>query len=209
MYIPYINLISDSKLRLAIKMFLKEYGFMLHYMPSSFTGKYHSKDEIGEEGLIIHTNKVCWFIVRMSEDYGWDQATLDKMLIAALFHDSGKVLQTEGESILEYRGKKKNRYVKLTRKMTGRDTHPYLSLRLAEKYLEKAGVDSLLIKEITSMVYCHMSHWYPWYPLPFTYEEKMLALADYLASRQELKIGTLGIVNRIKMRLNGVFKDWF
>lgn len=206
MYIPYIDVISNPKLKLAVKIFLKEYGFKLHYMPSSFTGKYHPKDEMGEEGLIIHTNRVCWFITRMSEAYGWDQPTLDKMLTAALFHDSGKVLQTEGESVLEYKGKEKKRYVKLTKKMTGRDTHPYLSLRLAQKYLEKAGVDSLLTKEITSMIYCHMSHWYPWYPLPFTHEEKMLALADYLASRRELKIGSLGIINRIRMKLNGIFQ---
>ena len=185
----YYEIIKDPKLKNAVKMMLSDWGYKLRFIPSSMTGHYHPPDEHGLEGLIRHIEKLCWFLLCCSDEFQWDQDTLDEMLTAAYFHDIGKVVDTRVEQKVVYQKMKKvTRKVVVSRRVETGDHHPVVSAKVAEEYMKRAKVPSARIKRIKRIILSHMGHWYKGLPEPTTELERLFALGDFIVSRPEFRL---------------------
>lgn len=197
----YLEQIKDEKLRKAVLLMLKDWGYKLRFIPGSMTGRHHAKDELEMDGLKRHIEKMCWFLTKVCEAQKLPDSERDIYLTSAYFHDISKVIDTKVYEKVIYLGKKVLRRVEVSREVT-QDSHPFESTRIAIEYLDKAGVDIVTRGIITNIIVCHMSHWYhPRYPLPKTEREKTFALADYIVSRPEFSIQLESKWSR--------FKRWF
>jgi len=167
---------------------MRDYSYPLSFIPSSFTGKFHPKDEIGRYGLVKHIERVCWFIDKISLELSLSDNMRDAMITAAYFHDLGKVWQIKIFRKIVYKNDKVYHETEVVREERKKDNHPILSTKIAREYLERENVEESMIDLVVSLVSTHMSHWYPWCPQPNTEYERLFALADFLASRRDLEI---------------------
>lgn len=196
----FLNKIKDPKLKRATILAFRINGYKFSFLPSSLTGKFHPKDEFGKGGLDAHTEKVCWYVDKIADEFGYPDHTRDLLLVAAYFHDLGKVKDTTVALALTYKGKKTERSVTVTRNIGGADVHPIISSRMAREYMEMEGVLEEDIQVICDIVSKHMSHWYGMLPQPNSELEKMLALADFLASRREITFERESWWQKLKLR---------
>jgi hypothetical protein len=60
------------------------------FAPSSYSGKYHSPDEFGMGGHVVHTKRVfrALMVLLDAEAETFDDTAMDRMLAAALVHDT-------------------------------------------------------------------------------------------------------------------------
>ena len=147
--------------------------------PASSSGKYHPKCDLGEGGLVRHSIMVatcaddlvtCEMFVRDNE------VNRDIARFAALFHDSWK------------NGKKKEDGTYEDHTVF---EHPRIASNFIRKNLEEAFIDSLKIEMICDAIYSHMGKWCTdkygdakALSKPRTDFEKLIHLADYMASRK-------------------------
>lgn len=199
----YIEKIKDEKLRKAVLSVYSVYGYKLHFIPASLTGRHHPKDEKGLDGLRNHVEKVCVLLDWIASEYQFSDEIRDILYTAAYFHDLGKLKQTTVQQELEYRENNKvSRKVKVTRRISGRDLHPILGARLAREYLIREGVKGETVQIIQDLIARHMAHWIRGNPKPETELEKLFALADFIVSRNEFQIGKKeGIWSKVKKYL--------
>lgn len=141
--------------------------------PSTSTGKYHPADERGHYGLVLHTKRVFSILqalFRMDEYSSISETNKEYLMAAALLHDCMKYGDPEHPSthtVFE---------------------HPMLAgkfvIEIAKKhdYTPSAEI-------IAHYIYSHSGQWCtsPYslvvLPKPTTIEEKVLHLADYMASK--------------------------
>jgi len=196
----YLEQIKDEKLRKAVLLMLKDWGYKLRFIPGSMTGKHHATDELEMEGLKRHIEKMCWFLIKVCEAHKLPDSEKDIYLVSAYFHDISKVVSSKVSEKVIYIGKKVLRQVEVSREVT-QDSHPFDSARIAVEYLDKVGVDVATRGIIANIIICHMNHWYyPKYPLPKTEREKTFALADYIVSRCDFSIKLESRWSRFKRR---------
>lgn len=192
-----IEKIKDPKLKSAVAKAHAKYGYKLHFLPSSITGRHHPKDERSRGGLLKHIERLSYLLELISEEFQYPQEIRDIFLTAAYFHDLGKVLETEvkHEMILGWRTK---RQVRVSREVKDLDWHPLKSVALAKEFLQKEQVDAKTVNLVCALIKKHMGHWYPHLPKPQTELEKMFALADYLVSKPEIQIRRESLWGKIK-----------
>jgi len=183
----YIDKIKDERLRKAVKKVYSKYGYKLHFLPSSFTGHHHPPDERGLDGLKKHIEKVCWFLDCVADEFLYSDEVRDILLTAAYFHDIGKVEQIKVNEELILKSRKAKHQVRIEREVKGPDLHAQIGVAIATEYLKEQGVDFSMIKTITEIIDTHMGHWY--YKKPLTELQRMFALADFVVSRDEFRIG--------------------
>jgi len=192
--------IKDEKLRNAVLAAYSKYGYKLHFLPSSITGKHHPKDERAREGLLKHTKRLCHLLELICDGLEYPQEIRDILLTAAFFHDLGKVLETKVVHEVIF-GRKTERRVTVSREVKDLDWHPLKSAELAKEFLEKEQVDEKTINLVCVLIKKHMGHWYQHLPQPQTELEKIFALADFLVSRPDIEIGRKKIWERIREHL--------
>lgn len=142
-------------------------------MPASLSGKYHV-GETHKEHLEM-TVAVMKHLCREFNIIGSDR---DMLIAASYLHDmglynitiKGKPSQT-GWKYFEATG--------YSRKNNTMESHPTLGAELLEKY------EIPRKKEIQRLLSVHMSHWYPNCPQPETFYDRLVCIADYVASRGE------------------------
>lgn len=192
-----INLISDDTIRSFVRsVLLKAENFW--DIPSSFSGKYHPKDEHGFGGNVLHTKRVVRIVSIFSDSYTLSLEEKDIVLAAAILHDVCKGKKEPGSSVASYD-----------------PMHPYA----VNKFVEKCKIQDRtipsdsdsstlylsedIIQSILRLVRCHLG---PWSPVPetypITYLDFIVHLADSVASKLHLVIEDSELINP-KWRVNG------
>ena len=158
-------------------------------MPTSISGKHHHGETQGE-----HINAVVALIKHLCNEFRITGSRRDVLITAGLLHDIGLVLITVKEDIEKYGSFQRLgwKYFKDTgysRQYEAHQLHPMFSAQLIKKYgqtswpwIDEDNLDRM--EDIIRLVSCHMSHWYaPVCPQPKTLDERILCIADYLASK--------------------------
>jgi 23S rRNA maturation-related 3'-5' exoribonuclease YhaM len=154
-----LSLISDASKRSKVEELLRQTSVRNIKEPASSTGKYHPEWAHGDYGLSRHVKAVVAFVSDICEAF--PDLNRDSMIIAALMHD-----------IVKYVGEGK---------YTVKD-----HAAQAGDMLEKVG-----LTDEARMVRSHMGRWDAERgkaPAPTKFDERMLHLADYFASRQYITI---------------------
>jgi len=181
---PLLNVateIKDSELRKLTVSLLNKYKDTLLILPASISGKHH----LGETAQ-GHIMRVVWFVKRIIEEFDLSQDESDILLSSAILHDIGNCVVTTKQRISEAQIEYKTGWY---RSVDGAKYHPIFSMVMikCEAFDLKIGENVLIVK-VAFTVSSHMSHWSPECPQPTDDLAKYLALADYLASRKEIKI---------------------
>lgn len=147
---------------------------------ASSTGKYHPQYALGELGLARHTCALVRFLNHiLNVDCFGDRFTSrekDLMRVAGLMHDTRKSGDDEAYA--------KNKYTKFD--------HPILAANEVRSLIGFIPEEELEI--IAIMIESHMGQWNTdkrssvILPLPTNKYQKLIHLADYLASRKDLEV---------------------
>lgn len=151
-------------------------------VPASSSGKYHPKGDLGEGGLVRHSICVKKIIDHLLElNQVKDSISVrenDMLRLAALFHDCMKSGTQE-----DWKNCKHTSFF-----------HPILAANFIMLQAAKNSFDFDLAKSIADIISTHMGQWNKTVrckgllPLPETESQKLLHLADYIASRQDINI---------------------
>lgn len=179
-----LNQISDEKLRSFVTYCLDNAPKYFYHIPASSSGKYHPKQDLGEGGLVRHTKAV----VKVGLDLlGCEQFVEDNnynrdiVISAGLLHDLLKSGTTDtGHTIFE---------------------HPKLAVKFIgecmNNYKNKKDLQIPIMYSIIRCVERHMGKWntnkernQKLYK-PETPIEKLVHLADYIASRKYINFEDL------------------
>lgn len=152
-------------------------------MPASTTGKYHPAISLGEGGLIRHTLAVCYFTRTLLEWAGVpaEDKRYSLALAAAILHDCCK----KGDE---------DKYTAFDHPLRAAELIRHRAKVNAEfevSFIEPADLDTLC-----GIVSAHMGRWNtdPKYhpditlPTPLTGLQRLVATADYLASRKDITL---------------------
>ena len=150
-------------------------------VPASSSGKYHSKNDLGEGGLVRHSISVLRMLEHLLEPEGYFDFTdeqKDLLKIAALFHDCMKSGTQE-----EYENNQRTKFL-----------HPLY----AANFIMTTAIENEYPYEKALFIYdaviAHMGQWNKnknesgMLPTPTTMSQKVLHLADYLASRKDINM---------------------
>jgi putative nucleotidyltransferase with HDIG domain len=154
-----LDLISDQSKKTKVANLLRQVSYRNIQEPASSTGKYHPEYAHGEFGLSRHVKAVVAFISDICTAF--EDLDRDTLIIAAIMHD-----------ILKYHNDDK-----YTSKTHAAD---------AAKWLKENGLE-----DEGRLIASHMGKWDAKKgiaPAPEKFDEKMLHLADYLASKKWITI---------------------
>lgn len=177
-FMSEIELIENDKLKKVAKKMAKDLPDYFWTLPSSSSGKYHPQCDLGDGGNVRHSIMVCRCAIDLvvSEMFVRDTvANRDITRIATLFHDGlkyGKVAEdgtVSSHTVFE---------------------HPILAADFVRDHLVEAKIDDLTTNMICDAIRTHMGKWcvskYSKVAMskPRTDFEKMIHIADYMASRK-------------------------
>ena len=177
--IDTIKDIDNRKFALILLSNVPDYFFSA---PASSSGKYHPKNDLGEGGLVRHSISVARMLDHLLEPYGYfdfNEEQKDLLKIAALFHDCMKSGTQE-----EY---EKNSCTKFL--------HPLYAANFIMTVAIECGYPYEKAIFIYDAVIAHMGQWNTnknevgsKLPTPVSPRQRILHLADYLASRKDINI---------------------
>lgn len=187
-----ISHIKNPDVKKLTKEVLKNADDWFFIEPASSSGKYHPEFALGPGGLVMHTKAVVYFLYELfrSEMYNIDEYHQDLLYLSAIAHDIKKYGETTntGHTV-------KN--------------HPELASKFIEK-VNKENKNILKKKDIDFIKECvdkHMGIWGD--KKPETDDEKILHIADLLASRKEIDIKfTKEEIKEAKPNLNEYIVDF-
>lgn len=172
------SIVDDDLRKLATEVIAcaDDYFFTI---PASSSGKFHPSFSLGEGGLVRHTKCVVYMVRCLCESFDIDEYKRDMLMVAALVHDikkQGDCTEGLGYTVHE---------------------HPVLAARyVCEVYFASdIVIPNGVVSLIADMISSHMGKWGadPKFigdkkplPMPQTECEKILQVADYLASRKEI-----------------------
>lgn len=143
---------------------------------ASASGKYHPDFAKGEGGLVRHTKAVVMFcdeLLRMSQWAYMTDARKDIAIMACLFHDTCKYGMTNEVDTSEYKNHAEN-----------------AAINVAESWGEY--FNDYCPYELTQAIRSHMGQWSTNRDdRPFTPIDRLVHLADYIASRNFISIPEL------------------
>lgn len=180
MMLNEINTIKTNDIRnLGLEM-LNDVPDYFFKVPASSSGKYHPKSDLGEGGLVRHS--IC--VKRMLDhiislyDYEFFDRTNDLLRLAALFHDCMK-----SGTQYDYQFSKHTKFL-----------HPIYGASFIMKECVKFSFPWDDAKFLVDVISSHMGQWNTsskeagTLPTPATQPQKVLHLADYLASRKDINM---------------------
>lgn len=185
-----INLINNEDIKSFIRSILLK-ADMFWEIPSSFSGKYHPKDEHDSGGNVLHTKRVVRIANILADSYSLSEEERDMVLAACLIHDVTKGIRSEDKGSFHYDPMHPytvNRFVlqcQHTDKEYANDTHS------STLFLQEDIVQSIL-----RLVRCHLG---PWSPVPetfpITYLDYIVHIADNVASKLHIVIEDSELIN--------------
>ena len=150
-------------------------------VPASSSGKYHPSNDLGNGGLVRHSISVARMLDHLLEPngyYDFDDEQKELLKIAALFHDCMKSGTQE-----EYEKGKHTKFL-----------HPLYAANFIMSIAINYGYSYEKALLIYNAVISHMGQWNTskqeggMLPVPKTPDQKVLHLADYLASRKDINL---------------------
>lgn len=140
--------------------------------PASTSGKYHPLNELGPDGTILHTKKVCRVAVHLCRGLGCESSR-DEIISACIIHDLRKQgLYRSGHTV---------------------KIHPDLGAKLVTEVQEATQL--LSDKSFTIIRDSVGYHYGPWSINPwikplneYTMEELTVYMSDYVASKRDIEV---------------------
>jgi len=170
-----LGYISDSKLREFITKVLDSLPVYFSTTAASTTGKYHPSYALGNGGLVRHT-KAAVRIAKELVGSGLFGTVNEDVIYASLIVHDGLKCGNNGSQYTVF-------------------DHPLLISKFVEEKANEFNFENKdIISEIKKCVECHMGQWNTdkrssvVLPKPETKIEKVVHLADYLASRKILEV---------------------
>jgi len=148
--------------------------YVFYDCPASSTGKYHSINELGGDGTIVHTKKVVAVAMELINGLNCVRYK-DEVCAAAILHDLAK------QGIKKYGHTVKD--------------HPQIMARLIADVYKAEFVNKLDRESALLIYFAVFYHYGPWtiekYRKPlteYTMTELAVYIADYIASRRFIKV---------------------
>lgn len=168
----YINQLSTEELREKVKNMLLELPIYFWSVPASTSGKYHPITDLGDGGTLRHSEMVVVValdLLRTEQFIPETPENKDKVIIAALFHDSWKCGTDENgeKTVFE---------------------HPDIAAQFV--LAQFTEFDFNFGAEIAGAIATHMGKWNKQYGKtielmkPLTEFERLIHIADYMAARK-------------------------
>ena len=187
-----INYISNKNFKKFAEEIISNAEDYFFVVPASSSGKYHPQFDLGDGGLVRHTRCVAFYAKCIAESRMMTQEETDLLIIAALAHDikkHGNLTYTVHE-------------------------HPLLASEYVAEIRNKFSEEEISneqVQIICSAIARHMGKWghnaefikgkQP-LPLPESEFEKALQVADYIASRKEIKDFDFAPTEEVKLPIN-------
>lgn len=175
-----LNTIENEDIRYFAEQCIETIPDYFWEVGASSTGKYHPQYALGELGLARHTCALVRFLNHiLSVDCFGNKFTSrekDLMRVAGMMHDTRKSGDDEAYA--------KNKYTKFD--------HPLLAANEIRTLIGIISEEELEL--VASMIESHMGQWNTdkkskiVLPLPENKYQKMIHLADYLASRKDIEV---------------------
>ena len=166
-----LELIVNEDLRMAVKSYLDEYVPDYFFeIGASSTGKYHPKFSQGQGGLVRHVKAVVMFaeeLMRMNTYAYMRDDYKDFAFAACIIHDCAKYGMTEFDKT-EYKN------------------HASNGAQMFADWCEQIGYD--VNQYLLDAVRTHMGQWSEREDRPFTNIDRLVHMADYMASRSFIDI---------------------
>lgn len=182
-----INILRLDRMKDFVKVIINDAPEYFFYIPASSTGKYHPSYALGEGGLVRHTKAVIRFFNYFMnlEQYNsiFDNIDIDCGIIACLAHDMYKCGTQEKYDMYTFENKKVYTVFE----------HPNLAANFIRNYGNKYTT-YLETEFIASLIETHMGQWNMnnksdiVLKKPKTELQKLVHLADYLASRKDFNV---------------------
>lgn len=177
---PILNTIENEDIRYFAEQCIETIPNYFWWVGASSTGKYHPQYALGELGLARHTCALVRFLnyILNVDCFGnkFTSREKDLMRVAGMMHDTRKSGDDEAYA--------KNKYTKFD--------HPLLAANEVRTLIGFIPDDELEL--VASMIESHMGQWNTdrrsniVLPLPVNKYQKMIHLADYLASRKDIEV---------------------
>lgn len=178
-----IALIKDATLKRFTHYYLNNWTPDIFWTTgASASGKFHPEFAKGDGGLVRHTKAVVMFcdeLMRMSQWAYMTDARKDIAIMACIFHDTCKYGMTNEVDTSEYKNHAENAAI---------------NVELAwNEYFDKYSNPNVKCPyELTQAIRSHMGQWSTNRDdRPFTPIDRLVHLADYVASRNFLSIPEL------------------
>jgi len=168
-----LNKIFDKKIREFAKLcVIQSPDYFYLDCPSSSSGKYHPLDELGADGVLIHTKKVFTMAYELVRGLACE-GSRDIVLAAAIIHDLRKQgIEKSGHSSSQ---------------------HPAFAADLVDEVQQ--ATELLTSDQHTTLRNCVGYHYGPWSKDPwnkpmseYTPEELTLYISDYTVSKRFVQI---------------------
>ena len=170
MFEPFINMLSNERLKEYVRSALDEIPSYFWEIPASSSGKYHPYHDLGIGGTVRHTVMVIQCALdfaRMEEEVS-NPIYLDALIVSCMFHDSFKNgLENSGHT---------------------ESIHPILASEFVANHF--CSYDLSFAVSVGKAILSHMGRWntdkdgIKILPVPVSKLEKAVHKADYIASRK-------------------------
>lgn len=177
-----IDKLQDSENRRFANTLLNRLPEYFFSVPASSSGKYHPQNDLGTGGLVRHSISVARMLDHLLEPDGYfefDNEQQDLLKIAALFHDCMK-----SGTQKEYEEDEHTKFL-----------HPLYAANFVMTTAIKSGFPYEKALFIYDAIIAHMGQWNTSnneigskLPTPVSPGQKVLHLADYLASRKDINM---------------------
>jgi response regulator RpfG family c-di-GMP phosphodiesterase len=171
-----ISLIADSEIAEGVRKIVKENEQFFNEYPTSVSGKYHKNEPTMKD----HVARTVYFAKEFSREFNFSLAEKSIFVAACILHDIGNKDNAHKGNIPGMKYYHETGWSLDTTK--DMKMHP----TVGRDFIKQSGIKNAA--EIAAIVETHMAHWYFGNRNPETFHEKLLALADYLASREEIII---------------------
>jgi 23S rRNA maturation-related 3'-5' exoribonuclease YhaM len=167
-----LALIQDPQIRKLTGLCIDNFPEKFWLLGASSTNRYHPKSSSGMGGLVRHTREVFWIANTIIESRMWPNVNNDVVLAACLLHDGWKY------------GSLSNYTIK---------NHATIA---AESIADIAAISGIFEAKIPDWYFlllsCVQSHngrfTKEWEGRAYTDEQKLVHVADYIASRKFLEL---------------------
>jgi len=176
-----------GKIEQQAKQILKNFP-QIDVQPASISGKYHWGETCRE-----HLEACASVMRHLCDAFNIKGSDRDMLVACAYLHDLGLFLITLPASI--FRSGENSFYVPQGWKYfnTGDGWLRSRALMILHPLISAAMLDEYEIdrkEEIKEIISSHMGHWYKLTPQPTSFYQKLLVIADYLASREKEELFT-------------------
>lgn len=184
--------ISNENLRKFAEELIANANDYFFVVPASSSGKYHPQFDLGDGGLVRHTRCVAFYAKCVAESRDMSQDETDLLIISALAHDIKKQGETSKYTVHEHPTLASDFVMEVAKNFDGKITKKQLQMicGAVSSHMGKWGHNAEFIRGKEPL------------PLPSNEFERALQVADYIASRKEIKDFDFAPTEEVQLPLN-------